>query len=351
MSLQQSQLQRDSCFYPAGIRSVFLRCVSWPPIAARDVCAANRSPLRYSFCIVETLANGLALNDTFTFNRPGFLSSAKSSGPIYDRLDDGAFITANLYVKALALFLGRMIDNLIMLNLFHIGTGILVAQSDQPGSPGCFLKVVSRGIVVILGALAIALFTLQLRFVSGFRGGYPRMCNKGTASMKLIAACYAIILFAASLGTVGRATTIKRVQSESEMSFFRHSTLLVAASVVWLLRTAYNMACTVGGDLCSRNYNILLGIFFAIWPQFIALCLMFAIITERRNAIWPGKEDAAAEKEKQTPVAVKGPRTPKQEEPAGTILTREKYRQMKKTAKEKKSAAKKTKRAAASPPT
>lgn len=64
-------------------------------------------------------------------------------------------------------------------------------------------------------------------------------------------------------------------------------------SVVWLLHATYNMASFAAWadfsnsrrDSYDSYYNIL-DVVFGVWPQFIVLCMIFALGTAKSNGLW-----------------------------------------------------------------
>ncbi|KAJ4151948.1 hypothetical protein NW765_013479 [Fusarium oxysporum] len=89
-----------------------------------------------------------------------------------------------------------------------------------------------------------------------------------------------------------------KVQSKGENVLTWCSNMFIAASVVWLMRTTFNMASTAAWTNLSSAYRdreykyayYILEVVFGIWPQFVVLCLVFAIGRARNNGIWSKQE-------------------------------------------------------------
>lgn len=70
---------------------------------------------------------------------------------------------------------------------------------------------------------------------------------------------------------------------------------IIAASVLWLLRSVYTMAAlaslynlkdALGTYKERKNYWDILDVVFAIWPQFVLLCLAFSLGSKKQNGLW-----------------------------------------------------------------
>ncbi|KAF4973516.1 hypothetical protein FSARC_213 [Fusarium sarcochroum] len=196
-------------------------------------------------------------------------------------------------VESVAQLYDMITDILVMIILLRISTGIVIAQSGHAGPIGKILRLGSYAIAVLLAALALAGFGLRIRFVYElFYGDRYDGADSFEKSRQVIFS-FSVLIFIISLGIVARAIMVK-MQPKAEKTLSWCSTMLIATSVVWLLRTTFNMAAQAAWSNLSdvyddpewKNYYHVLDVIFAIWPQFIVLCMVYAIGSARNNGIW-----------------------------------------------------------------
>ncbi|KAJ4254457.1 hypothetical protein NW762_010055 [Fusarium torreyae] len=212
-------------------------------------------------------------------------------------------------VEAVAQLYDMITDILVMIILLRISTGIVIAQSGHAGPIGKILRLASYAIAVLLAALALAGFGLRIRFVYElFYGDRYDGADSFQQSRQIIFS-FSVLVFIISLGIVARAVMVK-MQPKAEKTLSWCSNMLIAASVVWLLRTTFNMASQAAwSDLSNvfndpewKDYYHILDVIFAIWPQFIVLCMVFAIGSAKNNGIWSTQQPfLAPQGNQQTP--------------------------------------------------
>ncbi|EXA41287.1 hypothetical protein FOVG_09787 [Fusarium oxysporum f. sp. pisi HDV247] len=200
-------------------------------------------------------------------------------------------------LATLALIYDMVTDILIMIILLRLGTGIVMVQTGRPDPKGKILRLVSYIAAAILFILALTAFGLRIRYVYEVFFNDVRVGADSYTKSRQIAFSFSVLVFVISLAIVARAIMIK-VQSKGESALTWCSNLFIAASVVWLMRTTFNMASTAAWTNLSSAYRdreykyayYILEVVFGIWPQFVVLCLVFAIGRARNNGIWSKQE-------------------------------------------------------------
>lgn len=200
-------------------------------------------------------------------------------------------------LATLALIYDMVTDILIMIILLRLGTGIVMVQTGRPDPKGKILRLVSYIAAAILFILALTAFGLRIRYVYEVFFNDVRVGADSYTKSRQIAFSFSVLVFVISLAIVARAIMIK-VQSKGENALTWCSNMFIAASVVWLMRTTFNMASTAAWTNLSSAYHdreykyayYILEVVFGIWPQFVVLCLVFAVGRARNNGIWSKQE-------------------------------------------------------------
>lgn len=200
-------------------------------------------------------------------------------------------------LATLALIYDMVTDILVMIILLRLGTGIIMVQTGQPDPKGKILRFFSYIAATILFALSLAAFGLRIRYVYEVFFNDVSVGADSYTKSRQISFSFSVLVFVISLAIVARAIMIK-VQSKGENALTWCSNMFIAASVVWLLRTTFNMASTaawtdLGSAYGDREYKYayyILEVIFGIWPQFVVLCLVFVIGRARNNGIWSKQE-------------------------------------------------------------
>ncbi|KAM0191017.1 hypothetical protein ACHAPA_002830 [Fusarium lateritium] len=190
-------------------------------------------------------------------------------------------------------FFDMITDILVMIMLLHLSTGILVAQSGRTNTVGKKLRLTSYGAAAILGVLTLTVLGLQIRYICEGLYGDFEIAEDCAIQGRQIRFGFNVLMIVISLAVVARAVMVKR-QLKADKSLSWCSTMLVAASVVWLLRTTFSMAFMAATTNLSYLYqdpeyklaNFILEVVFGIWPQFIVLCIVFAMGLAKEKGIW-----------------------------------------------------------------
>ncbi|KAI8721771.1 hypothetical protein NCS52_00319600 [Fusarium sp. LHS14.1] len=196
-------------------------------------------------------------------------------------------------------FFDKIVDILVMIMLLRISTGIVIAQSGHAGPIGKILRLGSYAFGALLAILAIATLGLYIRFLAAFYGDSGEISGPEQApgedaynKARQIDFSFRVLVFVAALGIVARSVMVK-MQPKAEKTLSWCSTMLIAMSVAWLLRTTYCMASIAAwvnfansrGDKYEYYFNIL-DVVFAAWPQFTILCMIFALGTAKAKGLW-----------------------------------------------------------------
>jgi hypothetical protein len=196
-------------------------------------------------------------------------------------------------IQIVVQFFDMVTDILVMIMLLRLSTGIFIAQSGRTNNIGKKLRFVSYGAAFVLGVLTLAVLGLRIRYICESLYGDYEIAEDCAMQNRQIRFTFNVLIFVVSLAVVGRAFMVKR-QSKADKSLSWCSTMLVAASVVWLLRTTFNMAIMAATTNLSNLYqdpdyelaNFILEVVFGIWPQFIVLCIVFAMGLAKEKGIW-----------------------------------------------------------------
>ncbi|KAM5382532.1 hypothetical protein ACJZ2D_002536 [Fusarium nematophilum] len=251
------------------------------------------------FCFFDACSYGLL----FAYSR-----IRNDDYDIYDTYDTYTVLKsidiAQGVTNGLAQFFDMIVDILVMIILVRVASGITVAQTGKVDPLGSITRLASYGIAALLAILAVAAFALRMRYISGYYEDYGYLTNDDINDFwikgRQIGFSFRVLIFVVSLGVVARSVMVK-LQPKSEKTLSWCSSLLVAASIVWLTRTIYNMASIAAWAELDEIYNktfewyyIILDLVFAIWTQFTVLCLVFAIGTAKSNGLWspPPHEEA-----------------------------------------------------------
>ncbi|KAF5006293.1 hypothetical protein FDECE_7324 [Fusarium decemcellulare] len=242
------------------------------------------------FCFFQICSAALSLAYTRTIYHENVDS-------IY--VDNDVLIDISKAMRAtwtVATLLDMITDILVMIILLRVSTGIVIAQSGDAGLIGKILRFASYGLAVFLGALAVAAFALRVQFIVLF---YDNNLYTSASSAdkyekgRQVAFVFYVFVFLISLAIVARSIMVK-VQPKAEKTLSTCSNILIAASVIWLLRTTFDMASlaawtNLSDVLDDPEYKVwydIVTVIFAIYPQFIVLCLILAIGRMKKDGLW-----------------------------------------------------------------
>ncbi|KAJ4190316.1 hypothetical protein NW755_005458 [Fusarium falciforme] len=289
-------------------RGALMVVTAWIPASILFFCALcltrrRKDPARTAFTYLKLallVFAGYAFFEVCTAALTVAGVRARNDGYYYDSYDaiNAIQITASS-TSVIANFFDKIVDILVMIMLLRISTGIVIAQSGHAGPIGKILRLGSYAFGSLLAILTIAVLGLQIRFVAAFYGDsfYRTDLDEVPGEdafnkARQIDFSFRVLVFVAALGIVARSVMVK-MQPKAEKTLSWCSTMLIAMSVAWLLRTTYIMASIAAwSDFSnSRNdryefyYNIL-DVVFGVWPQFTVLCMVFALGTAKSNGLW-----------------------------------------------------------------
>ncbi|RGP63842.1 hypothetical protein FLONG3_9736 [Fusarium longipes] len=194
----------------------------------------------------------------------------------------------------------QMITNiLIAIILLRLSTAILSINSGSTVSIGKKLRLASYGIALVLGTLALTFLGLGIRFVYEYWYNDYDIAETCYVNGLRIRLAIDVFILVISLVVIARAVTVK-MQTKADKSLTWASTMLVAASVVWLLHTSFTMASFVSwysldmtssvGPVEWQTYFYIFEIIFGIWPQFAVLIMVYVMGRTKANGIWSGQK-------------------------------------------------------------
>ncbi|KLP11493.1 uncharacterized protein FFB20_05236 [Fusarium fujikuroi] len=281
---------------------------AWIPSVVLFFCSfclvrRKRDPARTAFTYLKLallVYAGYAFFDFASYVVSVVHTRLWNSGRIDSDFDSHYSKTLQVTVQVLAtlaLIYDMVTDILVMIILLRLGTGIIMVQTGQPDPKGKILRFSSYIAATILFALSLAAFGLRIRYVYEVFFNDVSVGADSYTKSRQISFSFSVLVFVISLAIVARAIMIK-VQSKGENALTWCSNMFIAASVVWLLRTTFNMASTAAWTDLSSAYGdseykyayYILEVVFGIWPQFVVLCLVFVIGRARNNGIWSKQE-------------------------------------------------------------
>ncbi|UZP37132.1 hypothetical protein NXS19_004948 [Fusarium pseudograminearum] len=173
-------------------------------------------------------------------------------------------------------------DILIAIILLRLSTAILTLYSGS--AAGKKLRHVSYAAAFAMSALALAFFGLLIRSIFDIR----------------------VLIFVISLAVFVKAVMVKK-QTKAGKNLTWDSTMLVVASVVWILHTSFAMASMAAwenfGNYWSaprveyKLYFHILEVVFGIWPQFVTLVLVYIMGRAKANGIWSKQQNSSKQDE------------------------------------------------------
>ncbi|KAF4345653.1 hypothetical protein FBEOM_310 [Fusarium beomiforme] len=281
---------------------------AWIPSVVLFFCSLclvrrKRDPARTAFTYLKLALLVYAGYAFFDFC--AYVVSVVYSRLIYnDRLDyeidqhySKTLIVTVQVLSTLALLYQMVTDILIMIILLRLGTGIVMVQTGRPDPMGKILRLVSYIAAAILLILALTTFGLRIRYIyEAFFHDIEIGADAFTKSRQ-VGFSFSVLVFIISLAIAARAIMVK-IQSKSENPLPWCSTMLIATSVVWLLETTFIMASTAAWTNLSSVYRdreykyayYILEVVFGIWPQFVVLCMVFAIGRAKNSGLWSKQE-------------------------------------------------------------
>ncbi|KAI7762328.1 hypothetical protein LZL87_006723 [Fusarium oxysporum] len=305
-NLQHTTMYELEKYWIAHGAMVFLG--AWIPSVILFFCSfclvrRKRDPARTAFTYLKLallVFSGYAFFEFASYVVSVVHSQLYYSGRIDSDFDSHYSKTLLVTVQVLAtlaLIYDMVTDILVMIILLRLGTGIVMVQTGRPDPKGKILRLVSYIAAAILFILALTAFGLRIRYVYEVFFNDVRVGADSFTKSRQIGFSFSVLVFVISLAIVARAIMIK-VQSKGENALTWCSNMFIAASVVWLMRTTFNMASTAAWTNLSsafrdREYKYayyILEVVFGIWPQLVVLCLVFAIGRARNNGIWSKQE-------------------------------------------------------------
>ncbi|KAL6918160.1 hypothetical protein FSHL1_009591 [Fusarium sambucinum] len=175
------------------------------------------------------------------------------------------------------------IDALIALILSRLITAILNVHLGGVGIAAKSIRIASYGLSLILAVLVLIVLSLQfLDIYSTFQddsGGFSFAASYLGSVFRIL---FRRVIFATSLAvTVG--SVIVNMQTKTNTDLARASTMLVAASVVWLLHASM----LAGWILFTEDLTVY---FFqatsGMWLQFVILIIFYIMWFPEANGIW-----------------------------------------------------------------
>ncbi|KAL3600212.1 hypothetical protein FPOAC2_04445 [Fusarium poae] len=183
-------------------------------------------------------------------------------------------------------------DILIAIILLRLSVAILSIYSGS--AMGNKLRLVSYAMVLVLGPLILAVFGLRMRYIFEFYNGDYDIGKYSALKGLQIDFSIRVMLLAISLAVLVRAIMVKK-QIKADKDLTWASTMLIVASVVWLLHTSFAMASIAAWDnlgimgippIRYEHYNYIFEAVFRIWPQFAVLVIVYVIGRAKTNGIW-----------------------------------------------------------------
>ncbi|UPK97508.1 hypothetical protein LCI18_008443 [Fusarium solani-melongenae] len=289
-------------------RGALMVVTAWIPASILFFCALcltrrRKDPARTAFTYLKLallVFAGYAFFDVCTAALAVAAVRARNDNYYYDSYDAiKAIQITSSSTSVIANFFDKIVDILVMIMLLRISTGIVIAQSGHAGPIGKILRLGSYAFGSLLAILTIAVLGLQIRFLAAFYGDSIYVGESDLApgedaynKARQIDFSFRVLVFVAALGIVARSVMVK-MQPKAEKTLSWCSTMLIAMSVAWLLRTTYTMASIAAwSDLSNSRrdsyeyyYNIL-DVVLGVWPQFTVLCMVFALGTAKSNGLW-----------------------------------------------------------------
>ncbi|KAF5237202.1 hypothetical protein FAUST_6113 [Fusarium austroamericanum] len=195
-------------------------------------------------------------------------------------------------------------DILIAIILLRLSTAILTLYSGSAG--GKKLRHFSYGLASALVALALTFFGLQMRSIFELMYGDIDVgadCYEKGLKVELTTR---VLIFVTSLAVFVKAVMVKK-QAKADKNLTWASTMLVVASVVWLLHTSFAMSSMAAwenfGSYWSAPrvgyelYFYILDVIFKIWPQFVTLVLAYVMGRAKANGIWSRQQNSSKQDE------------------------------------------------------
>ncbi|KAL6918159.1 hypothetical protein ACHAPO_000032 [Fusarium lateritium] len=184
-------------------------------------------------------------------------------------------------------------DILIAIILLRLSAAILNIYSGS--AMGKKLRLASYAMAVVLGALVLAVFGLRMRYI--FETSYGDVEIGDISFLRGLQVDFSVkvLLLVISLAVLVRVIMVKR-QVKADKSLTWASTMLLVASVVWLLHTSFAMSSMAAWDNLTdvwgrppvkyEFYNYILEVIFKIWPQFAVLVIVYVMGRAKTNGIW-----------------------------------------------------------------
>lgn len=213
-------------------------------------------------------------------------------------------------------------DILIAIILLRLSTAILTLCSGSAG--GKKLRHFSYGLAFALVALALTFFGLQMRSIFELMYGDIDVgadCYEKGLKVELTTR---VLIFVTSLAVFVKAVMVKKqAKADKNLTWVRlstdlfgathtdttsqASTMLVLASVVWLLHTSFAMSSMAAWENFGSYWSVprvryelyfnILDVIFKIWPQFVTLVLVYVMGRAKANGIWSRQQNSSKQDE------------------------------------------------------
>ncbi|QPC69529.1 hypothetical protein HYE68_000281 [Fusarium pseudograminearum] len=195
-------------------------------------------------------------------------------------------------------------DILIAIILLRLSTAILTLYSGS--AAGKKLRHVSYAAAFAMSALALAFFGLLIRSVFDIRYGDIDIGSDCFEKGLKVELATRVLIFVISLAVFVKAVMVKK-QTKADKNLTWASTMLVVASVVWLLHTSFAMASMAAWENFGSYWSMprveyklcfhILEVVFGIWPQFVTLVLVYVMGRAKANGIWSKQQNSSKQDE------------------------------------------------------
>ncbi|KAF7561608.1 hypothetical protein G7046_g2498 [Stylonectria norvegica] len=246
------------------------------------------------FCFFDICGDGFSIAYSRSVNDDGL---ATDSDDVTVRK---ALLRAQVHCYNVASLFDSFTDIFVLFVLLRISIGIIIVKNNAVDKLGKILKFASYGVAVALAALAITHFAITTRFYNEFYD--DRFFRTFYTDDDLVANftkarqvdfSFRVLVFVLALLVLARAVMIK-LETKLEQRVATASTFLIACAVLWLLRTAYNMASIASytnladarKDPNYANRYEVLDAVLGVWPQFVLLVLAFTLGVKKSNGLW-----------------------------------------------------------------
>ncbi|RGP59799.1 hypothetical protein FSPOR_11050 [Fusarium sporotrichioides] len=187
------------------------------------------------------------------------------------------------------------IDTLIAFILPRLFTATLNAYTGSSELTGKIIGVAFRVVIFVLVALNFVILALELLNIFSMFFAPDDVPISFVLSFVLLEIRFAFkhVIIVTSLAVAAGSVVVK-TQTGADKSFAWASTMLVTASVVWLLH-----ACMVSGwiQFADDLYVYSFQFTFGIWLQFVILIMVYTML-DKANGVWSGQQEPLTQAKK-----------------------------------------------------